>query len=215
MERVVLCYGDSNTWGAIPGRELARHPRDVRWPGVLAGELGSGWQVVEDGLCGRTTILDDPIECQENKNGLLSLGVSMYAQAPVDLVIIMLGTNDLKPKHSFSAFDVAEATGVLVDRVRASVNRGKNLIQAPGVLVICPPPIEEVGDFFGPMFAGGKEKSLGLRREFERLAKERSVPVLFAADVLKADPKDGIHYSAASHAALGKHVASWMKSHLK
>ena len=60
-ERVVLCYGDSNTWGWIPA-EGGRFPRDVRWPGVLAAELGAGWQVIEEGLGGRTTVFDDPLE---------------------------------------------------------------------------------------------------------------------------------------------------------
>jgi lysophospholipase L1-like esterase len=211
-EKVVLCYGDSNTWGAVPGREGRRHDRQVRWPGVLAAELGSGWRVVDDGLCGRTTVLDDPVEIAEDKNGMRSLGVALSAHSPIDLVVLMLGTNDLKPRFAFSAFDVAEAAGILVDRVRATVTRGSNLERAPEILVICPPPIEEVGDFFGPMFTGAKAKSAHFHREFARMAGERNVPLLFAEDVLAVDPADGIHYSAAGHAALGKHVAKWIQT---
>lgn len=211
-EKVVLCYGDSNTWGAMPGREGNRYPRSVRWPTVLAAELGSGWHVIDNGVCGRTTAMDDPVENAEGKNGLLSLGITLYAHAPIDLVVIMLGTNDLKPRFSFSAFDIAEATGTLVDRVRSATNRGKGLARAPEVLVVCPPPIEEVGEFFAPMFAGGKAVSLGMRREFARMGRDRNVPVLFAEDVLAVDPIDGIHYSAASHAALGRHIAKWIKA---
>lgn len=213
-EKVVMCYGDSNTWGAVPGRELRRYGRQVRWPGVLAAELGKDWHVIEEGLCGRTTTLDDPVENTEDKNGMRSLGVSLFCHAPIDLVIIMLGTNDLKGRHSFSAFDIAESVGTLVDRVRAATNMGAKLARPPETLIICPPPIEEVGDFFGPLFAGGRERSFGLRREFARVAKERNVPALFAEDVLVVDPVDGIHYSADAHAALGKHVAEWVKANM-
>ncbi len=211
-EKVVLCYGDSNTWGAVPGREGRRHPRPVRWPGVLAAELGDGWHVVDDGVCGRTTVLDDPVENAEDKNGMPSLGVALFAHAPIDLVVFMLGTNDVKARFSFSAFDVAQAVGTMVDRIRIAVNRGRDLARAPEILLVCPPPIEEVGDYFGPMFAGGKAISLGFRGEFARMARERNVPILYAEDVLTVAPEDGIHYSAAGHAALGKHIAAWIKA---
>src|SRR5262245_55715080 len=61
--RTVLCFGDSNTHGQIPGRgPLERYRRDQRWGGVLEKNLGPGWQVIEEGLSGRTTVRDDPIE---------------------------------------------------------------------------------------------------------------------------------------------------------
>lgn len=211
-EKVVLCFGDSNTWGAVPGREGLRHDRRTRWPGVLAAELRSGWHVVEDGVCGRTTILDDPVEIAEDKNGMRALGVALSAHAPVDLVVVMLGTNDSKARFSFTAFDVAEAAGLMADRVRAASNEGRIPSRAPEVLVVCPPPVAEVGDYFGPMFAGGREVSSGFRREFARMGKERNVPVLFAEDVVAASPVDGLHYSAADHAALGKRVAEWIRA---
>ena len=92
MKRI-LCYGDSNTWGFIPGTG-ERYPADVRWPGVLAALLGRGVHVVENGINGRTTAIDDPgYPCRNGKEGL---GYALLAEKPFDLVILMLGTNDLK-----------------------------------------------------------------------------------------------------------------------
>ena len=115
-ERTVLCFGDSNTWGFEPGTQ-ARYPRDARWPGVLAAALGAGWHVVEAGLNGRTTVFDDPLG---DKNGLRHLGPVLESAAPVDLVVVMLGTNDLKTRFGASAYEIAEGAGRIADAVRAS-----------------------------------------------------------------------------------------------
>ena len=96
-ERDVLCYGDSNTYGTIPASE-GRFPRDVRWPGVLADELGAGWHVIEEGLGGRTTVFDDPI--LPDRNGRRYLMPCLLSHAPLHAVVISLGTNDLKARFA-------------------------------------------------------------------------------------------------------------------
>ncbi|MGO4839576.1 GDSL-type esterase/lipase family protein, partial [Rhizobiaceae sp. 2RAB30] len=94
--RSVLCFGDSNTHGQVPGMgPLDRYGPHVRWPGVLRAELGAGWHVIEEGLSGRTTVRDDPIE-GAHKNGRTYLRPCLQSHASLDLVILMLGTNDLK-----------------------------------------------------------------------------------------------------------------------
>ncbi len=100
----VLCYGDSNTWGADPAGG-GRFSRDERWPGVLQKSLGDEYHIIEEGLGGRTTVWEDPIE--GHKNGKEYLIPCLATHAPLDLVIIMLGTNDLKKRFSVSAQDVA------------------------------------------------------------------------------------------------------------
>ena len=89
MKRI-LCFGDSNAWGHVPARGT-RYPYDVRWPGVAAGILGPGYQIVEDSISGRTTVYEDPKLAK--RCGLTSLGYSLVAHLPVDLVIIALGSN--------------------------------------------------------------------------------------------------------------------------
>ena len=102
----ILCYGDSNTWGYDP-QTRSRFPHDVRWTGVLASSLGTGYRVVEEGLNGRTTRWDDPIEA--GRNGLTFLQPCLESHLPLDLVIVMLGTNDLKQRFGLSASDIAQS----------------------------------------------------------------------------------------------------------
>src|SRR5690348_6387856 len=112
--RSVLCYGDSNTHGQVPGgTPLDRYGPAERWPGVMARELGAGWHVIEEGLSGRTTVRDDPIE-GAHKNGRTYLRPCLQSHTVLDLVIIMLGTNDLKARFNQPASEVAMAMGCLV-----------------------------------------------------------------------------------------------------
>ena len=98
----ILCFGDSNTWGFIPESILEpqprRHPHDVRWTGVLARELGSGFQIIAEGQNGRTTVHDDPFATA--RNGKLVLPAILESHKPLDLVVLMIGTNDLKAVFS-------------------------------------------------------------------------------------------------------------------
>ncbi len=103
--KTVLCYGDSNTWGSDP-ETGERFAPDVRWPGVLRRSLGEGYWVIEEGLGGRTTVRDDPIE-GAHKNGRAYLRACLESHKPIDLMTIMLGTNDLKARFAASASDIA------------------------------------------------------------------------------------------------------------
>src|SRR5690606_5752286 len=101
-----------------PGRgPLERYPRDRRWGGVLEKNLGAGWQVIEEGLSGRTTVHDDPIE-GAHKNGRTYLRPCLQSHAPIDLVVIMLGTNDLKVRFHKPPSEVAMGIGCLVYDIR-------------------------------------------------------------------------------------------------
>jgi lysophospholipase L1-like esterase len=93
--KTILCFGDSNTWGWIPGPDGDRYPPEVRWPGVLQERLGDNYRVVEEALNGRMTVWDDPYEPVHDKNGKRHLAVALESHKPIDLVILMLGTNDL------------------------------------------------------------------------------------------------------------------------
>ena len=200
-EKVILCYGDSNTWGYNPATQ-DRYARDGRWPGVLQQELGEGYVVIAEGLNGRTTVWDDPIE--EYRNGKEYLIPCLRSHMPVDLVVIMLGTNDLKARFSVPACDVAAGAGVLVDIVAKSEAGPRD--GAPEVLLVTPPPFAELSEF-AEMFEGGKEKSKQLSRHFRLVAGERGCALLDAGEVIASSELDGIHLDLAEQHKLGLAIA--------
>ena len=200
--KTILCYGDSNTWGYDPATQT-RFPREPRWPGVLRGELGEGYLVIEEGLNGRTTVWDDPIEL--DKNGATYLRPCIQTHKPMDLVIIMLGTNDLKTRFSLPAYDIASGAGVLVDIVQKSETGIGG--EAPDVLLIAPPPAVELTGF-AEMFEDAVEKSGSFARHYRRVANEKGCHYLNAGDHVESSPLDGIHLEVDMHARLGKAVAA-------
>jgi lysophospholipase L1-like esterase len=202
----VLCYGDSNTHGTPPLRalgEIARHAPADRWPNVMAEALGPGWEVIAEGLPGRTTVHDDPIEGAW-KNGLAVLPAILESHRPLDLVVICLGTNDLKARFSLTAFDIAEGCRRLVETVMAS--RAGPEARAPRVLLVPPPPIVETG-VLAEAFAGGAAKSRAMGARMADVAARTGAAFFDAATVAEVDRGDGIHYSADTQAALGAALA--------
>ena len=205
----ILCFGDSNTWGYSPSTGQ-RFPRAVRWTGVLQAELGSGFQVIEEGLNGRTTVWEDPIE--GDKMGKRHLPLILESHAPLDLVVMMLGTNDLKKRFSAHAWDIAQGAGVLMDMIAAS--KAGKAGAGPPVLLIAPPPLGKLSTWEG-MFEGGAEKSRELGRHYREAARLRGCHFLDAAEVIRSSDLDGIHLEEKEHRALGQAVAREVKKILR
>jgi lysophospholipase L1-like esterase len=152
---------------------------------------------------------DDPIE-GAHRNGLTVLPAILESHKPVDVVLLMLGTNDLKERFSVNAGDIALALERLVRVIRASgAGPGGT---APGVLLVCPPPIVETGCLAG-MFAGGAVKSRALSGEVKAAAERVGVPFLDAGAVVKVSPIDGIHYDAEANPALAEAFAAAIRAH--
>ena len=198
--KTVLCYGDSNTWGSVPA-ETTRYDIHTRWPGVMRDLLGEGYWIIEEGLPGRTTSFDDPVE-GAHKNGMTYLYPCLESHNPLDLVIIMLGTNNLKQRFSSSAYDIAQSAGLLVH----TTNQGINGIK-PKVLLVCPPPIGRL-THYAEMFAGADEKSQWLASHYARVADELKCTFFNAGDVIRSSDRDGIHLEAEAHSTLGGSLAS-------
>lgn len=203
--RVILCYGDSNTWGSIPASEERFSP-SVRWTGVLAGELGPGYQVIEEGLGGRTTLWDDPIEGY--KNGREYLIPCLATHKPVDVVVLMLGTNDLKLRFSVSAYDIAASIAALVEIIQKSAAGVGS--QSPLILLIAPPPLGMLTEY-SEMFEGGLQKSRKLGAYYRQVAGEYRCAFLDAGQVIVSSDLDGVHFDADQHSLLGKAVAEKVK----
>ncbi len=203
-QKTVMCFGDSNTWG-YPPEGGCRYERDVRWPGVLQNELGELYYVVEEGLCGRSTVWDDPVE--GNKNGLKQLIPLLNSHAPLDLVIIMLGTNDLKNRFGVSPLDIAWSIGRLVDTVKKATDAYAGA--APDVLVICPPPLGDMTTCpFKDILIGGQEKSRQLSGVLSKYCQENNIKMLDAGKIIKSSPVDGVHFAPDQQIMLGKTVAA-------
>ena len=204
MKRV-LCYGDSNTWGYDPITK-DRFDKDTRWTGVLSNLLGSGYDIIEEGLNGRTTVWDDPIEGY--KNGQAYLIPCLESHRPLDMVVIMLGTNDLKTRFSVSAYDIAEGLKVLIGIVQASKAGVRE--QPPKVLLLAPPVTTRLTEFT-EMFEGAEEKSLKFSMHCGRVAQEMGCECLDTSDIVVSSPKDGIHLEASAHGRLGQAVVAKVK----
>lgn len=204
--RTVVCFGDSNSYGTPALARLgvwARFAPDERWPGVLRAALGPGWGVIEEALPGRTTVHDDPIE-GAHKNGLKALPIVLESHRPIDRLVVMLGTNDLKARFAVTPEDIAASVGVLVQAIRASEAGPGG--RPPEVLVVAPPVILESG-CLAAMFRGGAEKSRHFARAFAALGERFGVEVMDAGVLISSDPLDGIHLDVAAHAVLGRAVA--------
>jgi len=197
----ILCFGDSNTWGYNPTNK-ERYTRDERWPGVLRNELGDDVWIIEEGLNGRTTVFDDPIEAY--RNGLKYLIPCLDSHQPLDLVILMLGTNDLKKRFSTSAYDVGKGIRILIDVILASGSGpGGN---APKILLVSPTPFEKLTEK-AELFEGAEEKSLRLARHFAQIAEEYGLAFLDAGLVIKSSKIDGFHLEVSEHHKLGLAIA--------
>lgn len=211
MTRTILLFGDSNTHGTKPMPDLgagARFDREERWAGRLA-KLLPDWEVIAEGHPGRTTVHDDPVE-GAHRNGLTVLPALLESHQPIDVVLVMLGTNDLKERFSVNACDIALSLERLVRVILAS-DCGPGG-RAPGVLLVAPPPIVETGCLAG-MFAGGAAKSAALAREIQAAARRVGVPFLDAGAVVRVSPIDGIHYDAEANPALAEAFAAAIRAH--
>jgi lysophospholipase L1-like esterase len=202
----LLCYGDSNTWGATPGTG-ERYPRDVRWPGALQIELGPEFIVIEEGLNGRTTVWDDPIE--GHKNGRTYLMPCLQSHQPLDLITLMLGTNDLKLRFSVSARDIAKGIGVLLNDIQNS-GAGPNGT-APPVLLIAPPPLKPLTDK-ADSFEGGEGKSKQLADYYAAVAVEWGADFLDAGKVIESSATDGLHFEPEAHRKLAFEIAGLIRN---
>ena len=201
--KTILAYGDSLTWGYDPAGP-GRHALENRWPSVLQTALGSKAQVIAEGLNGRTTAFDDHVG-PADRNGARLLPSLLTTHAPLDLVIIMLGTNDMKPFLAGAA--VAAKQGM--ERLVAIV-RGHDWPldqETPEILIVAPPAIRETGDpDFAALFAGAIQQSHMLGSLYSDLADVAGCGFFDAGSVAETSPLDGVHLDAPNTRAVGRGV---------
>ncbi|MBB4231463.1 SGNH/GDSL hydrolase family protein [Rhizobium mongolense] len=208
MTKTVLCYGDSLTWGYDPV-SLRRHAYEDRWPSVLQAALGGAAHVIPEGMNGRTTAFDDHLaDC--DRNGARVLPTILQTHAPLDLVIIMLGTNDMKSVVAGSAFAACQGIGRLVRLIRNHAWPFE--FDGPDILIIAPPAICATGNVpFAASFPGGIEESAKLATLYRDLADELGCGFFDGNSVAKTTPVDGIHLDAENTRALGRGLESTVR----
>ncbi len=221
----ILIYGDSNTWGyesRSDGEPTGRYSREQRWTGLLQTTLGNDFEVIEDGLNLRTTDLDGEqwaggIIRPDTVNGSKHLPVSIAANMPLDLVVIMLGSNDLQARYQRSPQDVAAAAVNLARQVQSSAGGIGNAYPAPKALLVAPAriaamPIAE----WSKRYEGGREKSAQFAAAFQDAAKQAGIPEFDAAAAIGgvAHGADGLHLSIEDHRKLVAAIAPVIKKAL-
>lgn len=195
----ILCFGDSNTHGTMPMPSLdfqGRFGHDARWPSVLA--KATGHEVIAEGHPGRTTVHDDPMS-GPHRNGIAVLPSLLESHRPLGLVIVKLGTNDLKNCFHVSAADIA----FCLERIALTIRT-----QAPQarILIVAPPPILETG-CLAEVFAGGAAKSRALAPAIQAMCARIGTAFFDAGRHIAVSPVDGIHYEAEAQVALGLAMA--------
>ena len=177
---------------------------------MLAAELGAGWRVVEEGLPGRTTVYPDPIS-GVHKNGLALLPAVLESHRPIDVVVLMLGTNDLKHRFQVPPVEIGDSVErLLVHLIRHSYMRARAGAQ-PAILLVAPPPMLEAG-CLAEIFEGGAAKSQRLAPAYAAIAPRHGAAFLDAGEVIASSPLDGVHFDAAEHGKLGRAVAAALRA---
>jgi lysophospholipase L1-like esterase len=210
----ILCYGDSLTYGAnpVPGGE--RHAFEDRWPGALEAGLGGKARVFPEGLGGRTTVFDDWMTGAD-RNGARILPTLLRSHGPLDMVIIMLGTNDLKPFLGRTAQEASNGMRRLVQSVRGFCAEEKQPV--PKIIVMSPPPLCDTNHPEMMLHFGGNgaiAESKNFAKWYKQRADEEGVLFFDAGTVAKADPNDGVHLDAANTRAIGAGLVPLVKQAL-
>ena len=191
--KTIVCYGDSNTWGRIPKGE--RYPRSIRWPGVLQNLLGNDYEVLSEGLNGRTFVAEDPEAPQ--KTGITHLRSILKTNLPIDLVIVMLGTNDVKNIYNLKAEDIAKHLEQTINIIQLEATKN--------ILVVCPPDIviPEDGNI-DPRYINSSETMKKLPELFKKMTEKYKCNFINAGDHISSSKIDGFHLDPEMHKKLAE-----------
>lgn len=208
MKKHIICYGDSNTHG-YDGESGQRFNEDIRWTKLLQELLGEDYLIIEEGLNGRTTVFEDPV--QEGMSGLSTISPVLLSHEPVELLIIMLGTNDTKERFSSSAQTISFGLGRLVKKA-IDTNCWND---KPNILVISPKSIDDeylYGPFVENMGKGCSLKSRELAKYYKEICDMLGINFIDADELdLINNKKDFMHLDAQSHRKLAEYLCKYIK----
>ena len=210
----ILCFGDSNTWGFVPGAfdpetlYMKRYSIRERWPGLLRGILSEDFHIIEEGLNGRTTNVEYPD--LSGRSGTSYILPCLYSHSPLDLVILNIGINDTKVIFDRSMMEISKGMAEIIDLIR-STSYGPDMQGQPQILLLSPSALIHEGyvdQNNESAFKGGMEKSLLFNDYYEKLALERDCHYIDLQSVVSYSKIDGLHYDKRGHAVIASIVAS-------
>lgn len=214
MKKHIVCFGDSNTHG-YRADNSGRYNEEERWTCLLGQKLGPDYLILEEGLSGRTTCFEDPLH--EGMSGLSYIYPCLMSHEPVDLLIIMLGTNDTKERFNVSAVCIAAALKRLVEKAISVTDCWAN--NKPNILIVTPKNIEkgfESTNVYASMGRGCAEKSKQLGAEYKKIAELMNCHYLDANTVVKAyNQIDYMHLDEVGHKALAEALAQLIPTIVK
>ena len=214
--KTILCYGDSNTWGAMPMQAnglMPRHNYDNRWTTVLQRALGDDVQVVVDAVSGRTIASDSPT-AGHVRNGLHHAPVTISANYPVDMIIVMLGTNDVQDMYGLTPEKIISHMLSLVECMRHAHGKNNPSNEPIGdpvdIVLVCPPPVNDM--IFGSLKTPCEptEKSKALSPLYKELSTFKSLGFVDAGDIISVSVKDGIHWDSEAQKTFGLYMANYV-----
>ena len=205
LQKRILCYGDSNTYGYIPTG--GRYDERTRWPMHMLNVLGDGYAVIEEGFNGRTCVFDDPVE-GGYKSGVQYLPPCLMSHNPLDAVIIMLGSNDTKVRFGMTPMTIGQSMMQLVRVTKQyAVNEAGEVSH---IIVAAPPRILDNlmqtrhAECFGEQAIA---VSAGLSRELRRISKLMRCDFFDAVPFAEVSPLDAVHMTERGHLRLGEAMA--------
>lgn len=204
----VLCYGDSNTYGYNPENGM-RYAKRIRWTGKLQELLGEKYEVLEEGCNGRTTVFEDPVEGW--KRGIDYIKPCLNTHKPVDCVVMMLGSNDLKKTFHATSMEIAEGAGKIVEVIKDFCKEKQGF--EPKILLVAPPVIGEnicQGSFRASFDETAVERSKEFGVIYENVAKKCGCYFLDAGLYVKSSPLDSLHLSRGAHRKLGVEIGKFI-----
>ena len=185
-----------------------RMNEEDRWTGIVANGLGTSYTIIEEGLNGRTTVWDDPLN-GPLKNGLKYIIPCLASQKPLDLVILLLGTNDMKKRFSMPTIEIARGINVLVEVIHKSESGIDG--SSPEILLLSPPYLNDVTSFDGE-FRNSYNKSQKLPEYIEKVAEQQSCHYFDSSKIMVVSELDGVHPDIGEHGKLGKAVIKKVQS---
>lgn len=204
----ILCFGDSNTHGYNP-ENGGRYTKDERWTGILQNILGKEYYVIEEGLSGRTTVFDDPLF--EGLSGIEYIVPCLMTHEPLDLLILMLGTNDTKERFGASAEAITLGLERLIKKAKSCEVAFRN--NTPNILIVAPLPIRQEIETVECYYTMGKdcsEKSYKLLKLYEKTAQLLGCHYLNPSLYTKCSDFDYMHLSKEAHEILANKLYNFI-----
>jgi lysophospholipase L1-like esterase len=206
----ILCFGDSYTWGYSPASSHERVPSDERWTGVLQNTLGIDFEIIEEGLNSRTLNSEDPRPDKEGRNGKTYLIPCLDSHDPIDLVILMLGTNELKDRFKSTIEKIGNV--IESDYVKTILGRKSQFRDTtPQLLLISPPILNLDIQYAKERYADSREINLQLAQLYKEIAQRTNCLFLNSAEFVEVGA-DGVHFEKPYHKILGEKIADIIKS---